>query len=78
MGWEVHVADSGVPAWLQGQVVWRKSRHSNPSGNCVEIAELPAGGVAVRDSKDPSGPILIFARAEWQAFVRGIRSGVLS
>jgi uncharacterized protein DUF397 len=42
------MADSnGMPA-DQLQVTWRKSKWSNPSGNCVEVAELPGGGVAVR------------------------------
>ena len=37
-------------------VTWQKSRRSNPSGNCVELAELPGGaGVAMRNSRDPTG-----------------------
>ena len=70
---EVRVAGSGMPARRPGQLRWRKSRHSNPSGNCVEVAGLPAGAVAVRDSRDPSGPVLMFARKDWQAFVRAVR-----
>lgn len=55
---------------------WRKSSYSgNQGGNCVEIAELPDGGVAVRDSKDPDGPILNFTATEWSAFVAGVRDG---
>jgi hypothetical protein len=51
------------------QAVWCKSSYSNPSGgNCVEVAKL-ANAVAVRDSKDPTGPKLIFAIAEWSMFV---------
>jgi hypothetical protein len=56
---------------------WRKSRYSNPSGNCVEVAELPTGNVAVRDSRDPDGPALIFARSDWVTFIRGARDGEL-
>lgn len=52
---------------------WRKSSHSNPSGNCVETARLPSGWVAVRDSKDPGGPVLVFTRRQWAAFLRTVR-----
>jgi len=55
---------------------WRKSRRSNPSGNCVEIAELPDGaGVAVRNSRYPDGPALIYTHAEISAFILGARDG---
>ena len=53
---------------------WRKSTYSNGTGgNCVEVADLPDGR-AVRDSKHPEGPILVFTREAWQAFVQGIES----
>ena len=55
---------------------WRKSSHSgNQGGNCVEVAHLPDGGVAVRDSKDRGGQTLVFTAAEWAAFVAGVRDG---
>lgn len=63
---------SGVRASQAPAALWRKSSHSNPSGNCVETARLPSGRVAVRDSKRPGGPILIFTRAEWAAFLGGL------
>jgi hypothetical protein len=56
-------------------VTWRKSRHSNPSGNCVEIAGLPEGAVAIRNSRYPSGPALICAPAEFSAFLAAARDG---
>jgi hypothetical protein len=46
-------------------------------GSCVEVASLPDGGVGVRDSKDPSGSALRFARDEWRAFLSGVRNGEL-
>src|ERR1051325_12044042 len=51
------------------QTDWRKSRRSNPSGNCVELATLPDAMIAIRDSKDPAGPQLTFGRAEFRALV---------
>ena len=59
-------------------LIWRKSPRSNPSGNCVEIADLPQGGRAVRDSKYPAGPVLTFTAAEWTAFTDGVRDGSLA
>jgi hypothetical protein len=53
---------------------WRKSTRSSGSGNCVEIAEI-GDAVAVRDSKNPGGPVLIFAPDEWRAFVGGVKGG---
>ncbi|MEU6077111.1 DUF397 domain-containing protein [Micromonospora sp. NPDC047074] len=47
---------------------WRKSSRSGDEGACVEMAVLP-GTIAVRDSKDPSGPALLFPPAAWAAFV---------
>lgn len=52
---------------------WRKSTHSNANG-CVEIAFLHSH-VAIRDSKDRQGPVLIFSPREWAAFVEGVREG---
>lgn len=67
---------NGVPATHLPPVTWRKSRRSNPSGNCVEIAELPGGAaIAVRNSRDPEGPALIYTPEEIAAFVQGARDG---
>ncbi|MEV4664345.1 DUF397 domain-containing protein [Micromonospora echinofusca] len=52
---------------------WRKSsRSSGNGGDCVEVADNLPGVVAVRDSKDPAGPALVFAPAAWRAFVATI------
>ena len=56
------------------RVTWRKSTRSNGSGDCVEIAEL-TNMIAVRDSKNPAGPLLRFTRAEWRAFIGGAKDG---
>lgn len=66
---------NGVRASGLKGVIWRKSRYSNPSGNCVEVAGLPDGGVAVRNSRHPNGPALIYTRAEIAAFIHGAKDG---
>ena len=64
-----------APAALLGLLSWRKSAASNPNGDCVELAPLPAGGVAVRNSRAPRGTALIYTRAEIEAFLRGAKAG---
>ncbi|MCK8676625.1 DUF397 domain-containing protein [Streptomyces lichenis] len=57
---------------------WRKSSHSNGQAQCVEVAVLPNGSVATRDSKAHGhGPALIFTTHQWQTFQTGVQHGVL-
>jgi hypothetical protein len=65
---------SGVQASLLRAAAWRKSSYSNPSGNCLEAA-MVSKGVAVRNSRFPEGPALVFTGAEWDAFLRGVKDG---
>ena len=66
---------NGMPAG-ELAVTWQKSRRSNPTGSCVEMAALPDGsGIAVRNSRDPQGPALVFTMAEIAAFVQGAGDG---
>jgi hypothetical protein len=66
---------NGMPATGLGQIRWLKSRHSNPSGNCVEVACLPSGEIAVRNSRFPTGPALVYTQAEIAAFLQGAKDG---
>lgn len=67
---------NGVSTSQLPPLAWQKSLRSNPSGNCVELAELPGGGgIAVRNSRHPDGPALIYTVDEIAAFVLGARDG---
>jgi Domain of unknown function (DUF397) len=67
---------NGMPAAELTGVSWRKSTRSGPQGgNCVEIGHLPDGRVAVRNSRHPAGPALVFTPAEWDAFIGGAKDG---
>lgn len=65
-------------AGLLDNVAWHVStRSANGGGNCVEAGPLPdgSGRVAVRHSRDPHGPAIVYTRAEWDAFVAGVKDG---
>lgn len=58
-----------------GDVTWIKSSYSNGQGNCAEFARLPSGDVALRNSRFPEGPALVYTRAEVQAMLQGAKDG---
>ena len=66
---------NGVRASALTGVRWRKSARSG-AGNCVEFAELSRGGaVAVRNSRFPDGPALVYTRSEIEALILGVKDG---
>lgn len=68
-------AYNGIPAGRLS-IGWQKSARSNPSGNCVEMAALPGDeGIAVRNSRDPNGPALVYTMDEMIAFINGAKDG---
>jgi hypothetical protein len=62
------------PSGELSDAVFRTSSFCS-SGGCVEVALLPAGGVAVRDSKDSSPSVQLYSAAEWRDFVAGVKNG---
>ncbi|MFI1194248.1 DUF397 domain-containing protein [Micromonospora sp. NPDC020750] len=57
--------------------VWRKSNRSNNGGDCVEVADNLPGIVGLRDSKDPTGPLLVLQPRAWAAFVETVKGEAL-
>ena len=64
-----------LPARATKRDTWVKSSLSFANGNCVEVADLSAGEIGVRNSRDSRGPVLRFTPDEWRAFVGGVRNG---
>lgn len=62
-------------AMLDPELSWRKSQYSNPSGNCVELAMTLGGHVAIRDSHDPNGGVLVLERTAFNGFLATATAG---
>jgi hypothetical protein len=70
----MHPSYNGIPAARLQGARWKRSSFSGTS-NCVEMALLPTGEIAVRNSRDPEGPALVYTRAEIDALLQGVRNG---
>jgi hypothetical protein len=70
----VEIETKGLRVDLTGARWLKSSRSSAACDNCVEVAFV-GDAIAVRDSKKPDGPTLIFTTAEWDAFVGGAKDG---
>jgi hypothetical protein len=66
---------NGMPSSDLPEIAWQKSRRSNSMGNCVEVARLPGDSFAVRNSRHPEGPALVYTRAEIEALILGVKDG---
>jgi hypothetical protein len=68
---QMEMDDAGVAEGAR----WYKSRRSGGNGNCVEVARLSGGHVAMRHSRFPDGPVLVYTREEIEAFLGGVKDG---
>jgi Domain of unknown function (DUF397) len=66
---------NGMPAGDLPEVTWRRAGGQDAAGTGVELAMLPDGQIAVRNSADPDGPALIYTRAEIEALIGGAQDG---
>jgi hypothetical protein len=69
------LAQQGMRTDRLAALEWRKSRHSGQLGNCVEVARAGADAFAMRNSRHPDGPALVYTRAELAAFLAGAKDG---
>ncbi|MCP9213110.1 DUF397 domain-containing protein [Streptomyces cucumeris] len=65
---------NGMPADRITGVTWQKGSASLGDGNCVEVAGLPGGDIAMRNSRFPDGPALVFTSSELKAFIVGAKA----
>jgi hypothetical protein len=67
--------DNGMPSSGLDGAKWQSSRHAPGHEGRVELAVLPGGGIAMRNSQDPGGPVLIYTYDEIEAFIYGTKDG---
>jgi hypothetical protein len=71
----VPVVYNGMPASSLVEVEWAASRHGESRAACAQMATLPSGSIAMRNSRDPDGPALVYTHAEIEAFIAGAKDG---
>ena len=67
------IKNGALKSGQRGTRHWRKSSYSGTAGNCIEVANLGCDGWGMRDSKDPTGPVLTFTADEWLAFIFAVK-----
>lgn len=67
-----------APEFDPSRAVWRTSSFSNNGGACVEVADNLSGIVAIRDSKDSNGPVLLLSPVQWREFITKLRAAAVS
>lgn len=68
-------AHNGIPATDLTGAAWQKARRSNSQGACVEMARLGDDSIAVRNSRFPSGPALVYTQEEINCLILGAKDG---
>jgi len=68
-------ARNGMPSSSLADAEWQSSQHGDRRAACVEMAVLPGGSIAMRNSRHPGGPALIYTHAEIEAFIAGAKDG---
>jgi len=71
----MQVIYNGMPASSLTGAAWEAGRHGDLQASCAQLAELPGGSIAMRGSRDPEGPALIYTYAELEAFIAGAKDG---
>jgi hypothetical protein len=74
LAWRKSSFSNAQASCVEVALGWRKSSFSNSNSNCVEVADS-GPDIAVRDSKNPDGAVLVFGAAEWRAFTAGAAAG---
>lgn len=69
------MAHNGINAAELTGVAWQKAKRSNSQGACVEMARLNDGSIAVRNSRFPSGPALVYTQEEIDCMILGAKDG---
>lgn len=75
MSLDTDALPNGIPSTELTGARWHKSSRSQGASNCVEFAVLDSGHVAVRNSRHPDGPALVYTRAEIAALFEGAKEG---
>ena len=63
-----------MKSWQDAPLDWHVAADCNAE-HCVEVAATPGGQIAVRDTKEPDGPVLVFTEGEWRTFIEGAKRG---